>query len=215
MDVKSIDDVAQEIDIAPTTIRKWDKDFNLNLKRNSKNNRIFTEDDILLIKRIKLLKNEGSGLNTITKKLNLHVADMLPLQDKTIDNKPLETEPEINTHATDIELYVNDMSVKFDKLSDRLEGILELSEKYSRACYEVGSLKAQLEGEQKEKVLLLKQAENKIESCSKDVNNLNKELTKKELDLEDLRKQNELLKLQLHEEKKTPWYKKLFGKNSY
>ena len=210
MEFKSIEDVATEVDIAPTTIRKWDKDFNLNLKRNSKNNRVFYTDDILLLKTIKYLKNKGCGLNTITKKLNLNVDSMSSIKENTLDNKGFYNDLESDKHVTDIRV-VDDISLKIDKLADRLEGVLELSEKYSRACYEVGSLKSQLEGEQKEKVLLLKQSDEKTESYAKDINNLNKELTKRELELEAIKQQNELLQHQLQVEKSLPWYKKIFS----
>ena len=187
MTVKHIEDVAKELDLATSTIRKWEKDFLLSFKRNSKNNRVFTEPDVLVLQSIKALKDEGSGTTTIIKKLNLHKGNIEVDSFETITNKGSFYSDTNNQQTSNIDMDKTDISLALNELSDKMNGVIELSEKYSRACYEVGSLRAELKSEA-DKTLLIS------DSLNKDVKALSNQLEKLNMELEQLRQENNLLK---------------------
>ncbi|HEY4544625.1 MAG TPA: MerR family transcriptional regulator [Tissierellaceae bacterium] len=63
----SINDVAQKLGISISTIRKYEQDYRLNIMRNESNNRVYTEADIEVLKKILELKSEGANIHLIRK----------------------------------------------------------------------------------------------------------------------------------------------------
>lgn len=61
----SITDVAQKLGISISTIRKYEQDYRLNIMRNESNNRVYTEADIEVFKKILELKSEGANIHLI------------------------------------------------------------------------------------------------------------------------------------------------------
>jgi len=65
----SINDVAEEIEISVSTIRKYEKDYSLEIMRNESNNRVYTDKDMEIFKKIVKLKKEGASIHLIRKLL--------------------------------------------------------------------------------------------------------------------------------------------------
>jgi len=63
----SINDLAQKLGISISTIRKYEQDYRLNIMRNESNNRVYTEADIEVFKKILELKSEGANIHLIRK----------------------------------------------------------------------------------------------------------------------------------------------------
>lgn len=63
----SINDLAQKLEISISTIRKYEQDYRLNIMRNESNNRVYTEADIEVFKKILELKSEGANIHLIRK----------------------------------------------------------------------------------------------------------------------------------------------------
>ncbi|MBU5678243.1 MerR family transcriptional regulator [Alkaliphilus sp. MSJ-5] len=63
----SINDLAQKLGISISTIRKYEQDYRLNIMRNESNNRVYTESDIEVFKKILELKSEGANIHLIRK----------------------------------------------------------------------------------------------------------------------------------------------------
>jgi DNA-binding transcriptional MerR regulator len=189
----NINEVSELLTINPETLRKWDKQFNLNVGRNKKGHRNYSQDDINRLIAIKQLRDLDNGIETINRKLNPSW-----IQD---DNKNNPDEPGFMVHNN------QEVISKLDLLVIKLDTITDLSEKYARASYEIGSLKATLEAEQQKNKLI-------VDSSGKDVASLQKEIEKQRLDFESqvekFRLDNEALKAKFEAEQKRAWYKKLF-----
>ncbi len=63
----SINDLAQKLGISISTIRKYEQDYRLKIMRNESNNRVYTEADIEVFKKILELKSEGANIHLIRK----------------------------------------------------------------------------------------------------------------------------------------------------
>jgi len=67
----SIGEVSKDLDVAPSLIRFWEKEFDgLSPRKNRKGNRVFTIEDIAMLKSIYyLVKERGHTLEGARKKL--------------------------------------------------------------------------------------------------------------------------------------------------
>lgn len=78
-DMYSINDVAEKLAISISTVRKYEKDYSLDIMRNESNNRVYTDDDIEVLKKIVQLKSEGANIHLIRKVLASEgVIDQVP-----------------------------------------------------------------------------------------------------------------------------------------
>lgn len=195
----NINEVSELLKVNPETLRKWDKQLNLNITRNKKGFREYSEDDIQKLQLIKQLRDMDNGIQTINRKLN--TGSIQPENTDTIkDNDNL---PVSNLDLISKQLVSN--------LENRLSEILDLSEKYSRATFEIGKLQT----ENKFLMEKLQDKDNQIKlidtSSAKDIDNLKKELDKRDIEINQKIKEIELLKEQIQHEKNIPWYKKIFN----
>ncbi|MCT4619502.1 MAG: MerR family transcriptional regulator [Marinisporobacter sp.] len=65
----SSNDLAEKLGVSVSTIRKYEKDYNLDIMRNESNNRVYTDDDLEVFKKIVELKKEGANIHLIRKVL--------------------------------------------------------------------------------------------------------------------------------------------------
>jgi len=100
-DLYSINDVARKLGISISTIRKYEQDYSLNIMRNESNNRVYTDNDIEVLKKIIELKKEGANIHLIRKFL---------LDDGSIEQLPEVIEERSNLHTQTIELLKNDIA---------------------------------------------------------------------------------------------------------
>ncbi|WP_053954665.1 MerR family transcriptional regulator [Inediibacterium massiliense] len=86
----SSNDLAEKLGISVSTVRKYEQDYNLEIMRNESNNRVYTEKDLEIFKKIIELKNEGANIHLIRKILaNEGIVETAP---EVLDTIPLHTE---------------------------------------------------------------------------------------------------------------------------
>ncbi|WP_129600921.1 MerR family transcriptional regulator [Anaerophilus nitritogenes] len=86
----SSNDLAEKLGISVSTVRKYEQDYNLEIMRNESNNRVYTEKDVEIFKKIIELKNEGANIHLIRKILaNEGIVETVP---EVLDTIPLHTE---------------------------------------------------------------------------------------------------------------------------
>lgn len=60
-----ISDAAKQVDVEPHVLRYWEEELELPIRRNELGHRYYTEQDIKLLKSIKVLKEQGFQLKAI------------------------------------------------------------------------------------------------------------------------------------------------------
>jgi len=192
-----IKEVAEKLNISVDTLRRWELKLDFDIPVDSRNRKIYSEEHFKLLQNIKDLREQDNGLDTISRKLsigNAHDRQSIGKDDSNSTAYPMHT------------IGINDLRELETSIISKLDIVDNLSEKLSRASFEVGKLQA-------EKVALEDKLKLIADSSGKDVNNLNKEIDKIKLDSqlqqEKLNVQIEKLQEELKEKSK-PWYKKLF-----
>lgn len=197
VELKSVDEVATQLQVSSQTLHTWEKLFQLSVKRDSRGRRKYTDENIKMLQTIKLLRDADNGTQTINKKLYGDTREALK-EDTAIF--VLEQK-----NASSMELLLSLQETK-QELLNKLDGIVELSEKYARATHIMGTLEAD-NRRLEERIILLDSG------YEKDISSLQKDLEKSQAEKTNLEKQNIRL-LQENEkflnELKKPWYKKLF-----
>lgn len=126
----NIREVSKQLNIHINTIRQWEKNFDLDIPRDSKNCRIYDEDLIKTFKYIKEQREAGKELSGINVRLT---------------SASHEANNQTNMSLTE-EIKNEVLKIITDQT--------ELSEKYAKATYQIGKLEAQLyAAEEKMKLL--------------------------------------------------------------
>jgi len=81
----SIAEVAKLLNRAENTIRKYEEDYNLHIKRDEMDRRAYTEDDLEMLRLICTMKNQGANIHTIRKVLNRN-PEALAYKEKNIES---------------------------------------------------------------------------------------------------------------------------------
>jgi len=123
-DLYSINDVARKLGISISTIRKYEQDYNLDIMRNESNNRVYTDKDIEVLRKIIELKKEGA---------NIHLIRKLLIDDGSIEQLPDIVEERSSLHTQAIEVLKNDIAnqvaniiaAKEEKMRVEFEKILD------------------------------------------------------------------------------------------
>lgn len=200
----NIKEVAEKLQISEHTIRNWEKEFNLEIQRDKSNYRSFSDGDIKYFEEIKNLRQEDNGIHTIQKKLGLFEPYNKSKSTDIVDNNA-------NLIST-LEMMQKNL---ITTLENKLDSILELSEKYSRATFEIGKLQALLEASNTEQERV-KEQNNKdiitlLDGHNKDIIALNKDLEKQEMYLSVKEKENYDLREALEVEQNKSFWQRLFG----
>jgi DNA-binding transcriptional MerR regulator len=180
----NINEVARKLNISVDTLKRWEKHFNLDVNRDSQGQGFYSDSDLKMFHAIKLLRDNDDSSVRENSELN---------------------ENNLNTvNDTD---SLNFLIQEIRGLPEnRLSFILDLTEKYARVNYELGSLKAQLET--KEHVLsLIADTYNKV------ITSLKKEIEKKNREIEEINlkkdREIEFLQAELVKERNKPWWARL------
>ncbi|WP_310604439.1 MerR family transcriptional regulator [Anaerosporobacter sp.] len=73
-----ISDASKKIDVEPHALRYWEEELGLNIPRNEMGHRYYREEDIKILKNVKLLKEQGFQLRAIKMILpNIHKIETL------------------------------------------------------------------------------------------------------------------------------------------
>ncbi len=208
----NITEASEKVGVKESTLRKWEDDFKIDVPRNKRGYREYTQEIIKIFENIKGYKDSNHGENTIIRKLSLHDAFMQPDQPENngIREEVVEVTYSLHESLKDIETSL------IKRMDDKLDSIIELSEKYSRATYEVGSLKSQLKSAYEKIDLLQEKFDEKLflitDGSHKDINILKKDLEKSEFEKQQILEENEKLKAQLEVQKNKSLFQRLFGR---
>lgn len=73
-----ISDASKKIDVEPHALRYWEEELSLNIPRNEMGHRYYREEDIKILKNVKILKEQGFQLRAIKMILpNIHKIETL------------------------------------------------------------------------------------------------------------------------------------------
>lgn len=179
-------EIIQRLGISKSLLYKYVKDFNLNPVKNHKDQLEFSEIEFNLLDRVVCLRNESNGIDTITKKLNLQPENIQEIDKEYPENIPDNSEALINS----LQGLEKNLIRHFDSLK-------EIVFEYSRATEEIGYLKGKLEAKE-DKISLI------CSGYEKDILSLKNEISKKNLEIINLREEN----LTLRDRLNVKWWKK-------
>lgn len=80
----SISEISKQFGLSDATIRKYEKDFDINVPRNELGHRYYTEKEITVFDQIVKLKDQGANLHVINKILE-RSPDYQNLQEKSLE----------------------------------------------------------------------------------------------------------------------------------
>lgn len=131
----SANDVAEELSIHHTTVKKWAQQFEVPSRRKG-HKWVFNDDSIAVLKTIQRLKDEDCGQDTI----RATIAPQMSLEENVSQKTETQVRPDYD--APEITQLI-DQSV-----SNAIEKYDSIAEKFARATHEIGRLEAQLESAQ-------------------------------------------------------------------
>lgn len=112
----SINDLSTKLCLSPSTIRKYEKDYNLEIMRNESNNRVYTDRDIEIFEKIINLKKEGANIHLIRKILaNEGVIDNVP---EVLEYKDLHSGSLEEFKMELVEQITKNVNKEFEKILD-------------------------------------------------------------------------------------------------
>lgn len=85
-----ISDASKKLDVEPHVLRYWEEELELEIPRNEMGHRYFREEDIIMLRNVKKLKDQGLQLKAIKMllpdmleedKLSTEVSDIVPSED--------------------------------------------------------------------------------------------------------------------------------------
>lgn len=205
----TVEEIIKILNIGKNTLFMWEEHFNIDVKRDSKGRRFYTAEDLKILQTIKALRDNDNGLNTITR--------MLDDELKEISRRNLEHDQDVDLENDLADGLSNEITQDKNKhiiayIDDKMDSIIELGEKYSNACLEIGRLQSEL-----------KLTENSLkknqENHQKDLQMLKKEIDKKDLEIQRLSNDNEFLRKkiesyaeELEKTRNRPIWKSIFSK---
>lgn len=138
----SVSEVASQFDLSDGTIRKYEKDYSINIPRNELGHRYYTDREIEVFKQIIKLKEQGANIHVINNLLTRSV-DFQEQQEQSLDlitmdkMTGLEVKQLLDNYLSDSMIARENQSIKkYDKIEQELEevknqnkNILEQNEK--------------------------------------------------------------------------------------
>jgi len=202
----TVEEIIKILNIGKNTLFMWEEHFSIDVKRDSKGRRFYTAEDLKILQTIKALRDNDNGLNTITR--------MLDDELKEISRRNIENYQDEDNLDNEISNEINQDKNKniIAYIDDKMDSIIELGDKYSNACLEIGRLQSEL-----------KLTENSLkknqENHQKDLQMLKKEIDKKDLEIQRLSNDNEFLRKkiesyaeELEKTRNRPIWKSIFSK---
>lgn len=84
----TIVEVSKLLGISQSSLRKYEQDYNLHIKRNELQNREYTDEDIRLLQMICEMKNQGHNIHTIRQALNNN-PEALEYKEKSLESSTI------------------------------------------------------------------------------------------------------------------------------
>ena len=106
-------DLAERFGLSTETIRNYENDFDLDIKRDNQNNRSYTEKDIKIYEEIVKLKGEGLSIEEINNRLKDDNKDRSKTLDKLMEK--------VNKKKSSIKAYTDE----FEDIKEKIETDME------------------------------------------------------------------------------------------
>lgn len=106
-------DLAERFGLSTETIRNYENDFDLDIKRDNQNNRSYTEKDIKIYEEIVKLKGEGLSIEEINARLKDDNKDRSKTLDKLMEK--------VNKKKSSIKAYTDE----FEDIKEKIETDME------------------------------------------------------------------------------------------
>ncbi len=154
----SISDASKQVLVENHVLRYWEEELCLDIARNSQGHRFYTERDIVVLKAIKDLKDQGFQLKAIKIVLpdidrvrNMHPQELYKLREELNQRVQREEEmqrviplnPAVKTNSTEVSRGINEEKLKkFEALlRNMIENIVNENEKETedRICEKVST----------------------------------------------------------------------------
>lgn len=135
-DRQTFQEVSGRLGVSVSTLKAWTGRLSLGNERGANGKRFLSLEEIAVLEAAKMLRDEGSGLNTITRKLtpDSHLVDA----DEQVTASRLSDDSHLTTKTTfDIEAVAV-------RLVEAMKNENDLAEKYARAAHRIGELEATL-----------------------------------------------------------------------
>lgn len=150
----SIYDVSGLISVSVTTLKSWEAFFNIDIERNAKNARRYTQDNINIFRIIKSLSSKGLSLNEI-KPMLLQQSDGKSYHQPKVE--VIQDEPQENqNYDLILKPFINQITEYKTELND-------LRENYSNVIQESATLKERVKNKD-EIITFLQERLNRLES---------------------------------------------------
>lgn len=127
----NIKEVSEKLNVNAHTIRKWEKDFQLQIKRDNQNNRIYSEDNFNLIEKIKVSRDQGLSIDEIRKDLNIDIGYIEPEQVQS------------NNDNNSSILLLSKIDILENSIISKFDNVLTLAQEHSKATYKIGYLESE------------------------------------------------------------------------
>lgn len=179
----TIKELAKKLGLVEETIRKWESRYSIEVKRNSRNSRYYTDDLVIIFEKIKELKDKKYEDEEIF--IELKKIFNLGLDVTSNESKLLQLSE--NNHNSN--LFI-------EEIKTTIKDNNELALRLASVSAEMGFLKGKLHYIEDENSSLKKEAQlTKIES--KKILELNQELLNKEKELNELKLKINIISIEL------------------
>ena len=127
----SLTEAANQISINPSTLRKYEKDYNLKISRNALGRRVYREDDLDVLQAIKILKDKGANIHEIRHALLQHPGWVEDVQAEAErhPNTPKNERVQPTSAIIDIEQRLDRLTVIAENLSLQMAEVKEQGER--------------------------------------------------------------------------------------
>lgn len=185
--------MAEEVGVGVTTIKTWSKELNILPQKNSSGRNFFSESDAEVFKRVKELRNENKGLDSIRSIINSE----FNLEQDSSSESAVSTGSSSDYNPMSIELVKQEIRSALAENND-------LADRYAKATYTIGKLEERIifqeeQIKQQEESIKLLPAANELQLKEADIRSLESKNEQLHSEIERLQQDN--LKMKTLEEK--------------
>ena len=105
MDEYIISDAAKVLEIEPHVLRYWEDELKLNITRNKLGHRLYTEKDIEMLQKIKLLKEKGLRLKAIKMMIKTNEKEAKDYKNKRENNLTTQNQESVTTNSLKLKQF--------------------------------------------------------------------------------------------------------------
>lgn len=180
-----ISDASKKIDVEPHALRYWEEELGLNIPRNEMGHRYYREEDVKILKNVKLLKEQGFQLRAIKMILpNIHKIETLDAKSMLLLRNELNErvfELESRQELQDLQVVKHRMDKQMGNDGSNLIHLNEIRGEHINVYGEESAKGLEEKKQMNEKATEICSANIETEETSIDtINKMNKEIVNRE-----------------------------------